>query len=72
MLCCRDKNIEAALDAYIKALTDKHEYAYSLGYFESFMVNVLTAFVPAMDRAQMLDYIKQNIEIINKETIIGE
>ena len=57
-----DPVISSTLKELNDTLLDKLPPAYVIGYTESLMVSVLTAFVPASDRYRMLDFIKETIE----------
>lgn len=58
----RDPNIERVLKELNELLIEKNSYQFASGYMESLMVSVLTVFVPARDRARMLDFINMHKE----------
>lgn len=71
-----NNEILTALGRYNLAVMDDYEatydrkdgsYAYTLGYFESFMARVLTAYVPANRRHELLEMINEHINSIKEK-----
>ena len=61
-----DNHIEQKLGELIDVLRKGDNDAYVLGYLESYLADVMTAFVPARDRYAMLDAISVRIIIIKE------
>lgn len=60
-------DIAETLSKINNLLIDNEGESYAIGYMETLMDQILTAFVPARDRYRMLDVIKARIEDLQNE-----
>jgi hypothetical protein len=60
-------DIKVAVQELTIALREKHEYAYITGYMESFYTRLLTAYVPANRRFDMLELFAAHVKSIREE-----
>jgi len=60
-------DIKIAVQQLTVALREKNEYAYVAGYMESFYTRLLTAYVPANRRHDMLELFEAHIKSVREE-----
>ena len=60
-------DIKVAVQQLTIALREKNEYAYVAGYMESFYTRLLTAYVPANRRHDMLELFEAHIKSVRED-----
>ena len=60
-------DIKIAVQQLTIALREKNEYAYVAGYMESFYTRLLTAYVPANRRHDMLELFEAHIKSVRED-----